>query len=99
ISSLAFPALTNQASAQEPANVQHNVQPANKIDMDYHMRLNRSITLLSGFTRWEIIHGSNIISISSTGVVSSHSSTGVALVYAYDKNDKRLIYKITVHRS
>ncbi|MEK4019740.1 hypothetical protein JKL50_09795 [Bacillus altitudinis] len=99
ISSLAFPTLTNQASAQEPTNVQYNVQPANKLAMDYHMRTNRNITLLNGFSRWEIIHGNDIISINSSGVVSSHSKTGVALVYAYDKNDKRLIYKITVHSS
>ncbi|MFP7347234.1 hypothetical protein [Bacillus safensis] len=99
ISSLTFPAITNEASAHEPANVQHNVQPANKLAMDYHMRTNRNITLLNGYTRWEIVTGSDIISINCCGVVSSHSKPGVALVYAYDKNNTRLIYKITVHLS
>ncbi|MGO4899274.1 hypothetical protein ACG2QI_09490 [Bacillus sp. GM2] len=97
ISSLALPALTNQASAQEPAQIKQVVKPADAIaTVDFHMLRNSNVLLLNGYTRWEIVSGSHLISISPGGVVSSHSSLGTALVYAYDINDNYVIYKITV---
>lgn len=96
ISSLALPALTNQAYAQEPAQIKQVVKPADAIGtVDFHMLRNSNV-LLNGYTRWEIVSGSHLISISPGGVVSSHSSLGTALVYAYDINDNYVIYKITV---
>ncbi|GLF89626.1 hypothetical protein Saga11_08850 [Bacillus safensis] len=97
ISSLALPALTNQASAQEPAKSHNIAKSTNEIGtVDFHMLRNSNVGLLYGYTRWEIISGSHLISISSSGVVSSYSSLGTALVYAYDINDNYVIFKITV---
>ncbi|KAA6446703.1 hypothetical protein [Bacillus swezeyi] len=93
ISSLALPALTSQASAQEPVYAKQVVQPA---AVDFRMLRNSNVLLFNGYTRWEIVSGSHLISISPGGVVSSHSSLGTALVYAYDINDNYIIYKITV---
>ncbi|UQZ91898.1 hypothetical protein [Bacillus safensis] len=97
ITSLTLPALTNQASAQEPAKSLNIAKPTNEIGtVDFHMLRNSNVGLLYGYTRWEIISGSHLISISSSGVVSSYSSLGTALVYAYDINDNYVIFKITV---
>lgn len=52
ISSLALPALTNQASAQEPAKIHNIAKPTNEIGMvDFHMLRNSNVGLLYGYTR------------------------------------------------
>lgn len=98
LATLAFPAFTSQASALTPIkSVDQVVQQGDPIaTVDYHMLRNSNVSLLKGYTRWEIVSGSNLISISSSGVVSSYSSLGTAVVYAYDINDNYVIYKITV---
>ncbi|MBU8803319.1 hypothetical protein NST56_10420 [Bacillus sp. FSL R5-0560] len=97
LTTLALPAFTSQASALEPIKSNQVVQQGDPIaTVDYHMLRNSNVSLLKGYTRWEIVSGSNLISISSSGVVSSHSTLGTAVVYAYDINDNYVIYKITV---
>ncbi|MCY0089286.1 MULTISPECIES: hypothetical protein [Bacillus amyloliquefaciens group] len=98
ISALAFPSLTTHVSAQEPVKSEQVKQLGDYITtVDYNMLRNSSVHLLKGYTRWELMSGSNLISISSSGIVSSHSTLGTALVYAYDINDNYVIFKITVH--
>ncbi|MBL4968923.1 hypothetical protein [Bacillus halotolerans] len=98
ISALVLPSLTTHASAHELGNTEQVKQLGDYVTtVDYNMLRNSSIQLLKGYTRWEIVSGSNLISISSSGIVSSHSTLGTALVYAYDINDNYVIYKITVN--
>lgn len=97
ISALVLPSFTGSVSAHEAAGPDQIVQLGSPITtVDYHMLRNSNVSLLNGYKRWEIISGSSLISISSSGVVSSHSSLGTAVVYAYDVNDNYVIYKITV---
>lgn len=98
ISALTLPSLTTHASAHEPFNTEQVKQLGDPIaTVDFHMLRNSNVHLLKGYTRWEVVSGSNLISISSSGIVSSHSALGTALVYAYDINDNYVIYKITVN--
>ncbi|MCY9377226.1 hypothetical protein MOF34_19620 [Bacillus sp. T17B1] len=98
LTTLALPAFTSQASAQTPVKSVDQVKQLGKSfgTVDFHMLRNSNVTLLQGYTRWEIVSGSSLISISPSGVVSSHSTLGTAVVYAYDINDNYLIFKITV---
>ncbi|WP_262417798.1 hypothetical protein [Bacillus sp. YC2] len=75
ISALAFPTFATHASAQEPVRSDQVVQLGSPVGtVDYHMLRNSNVSLLNGYKRWEIVSGSNLISISANGVVSSHSS-------------------------
>ncbi|WP_238810250.1 hypothetical protein [Bacillus velezensis] len=98
LTALALPAFTSQASALTPVKSVDQVKQLGDSlgTVDFHMLRNSNVSLLKGYTRWEIVSGSNLISISSSGVASSHSTLGTALVYAYDINDNYVIYKITV---